>query len=169
MNNACPSCGAVYAVAAKDIGRKIKCKKCSTALRVDDTGLVVDAPTGSAPPVAVPAAPAPVAAAVVEDDYEDELDRPKKIKKPGRAYSGGGDFLAKIGGVPTILFSVGVFLVLWFSFMTPIGEAATARAEAGVDQVKLQRDAELKKLLPKGGLPEEARDGQRGRGQRQGE
>ena len=38
MNNACPSCGAVYAVTAKDIGRKIKCKKCSSALRVDDTG-----------------------------------------------------------------------------------------------------------------------------------
>jgi predicted Zn finger-like uncharacterized protein len=39
MNNSCPECGAVYAVAEKDIGRRIACKKCNTALEVTDNGL----------------------------------------------------------------------------------------------------------------------------------
>ncbi len=39
MNNACPGCGAVYAVAEKDIGRRIACKKCSASLVVDEEGL----------------------------------------------------------------------------------------------------------------------------------
>src|SRR5262245_45392852 len=126
MNNACPSCGAVYAVSAKDIGRKIKCKKCSTSLRVDDTGLVVDA-TSASPPPPPPAQPA-VAAAVVDDDYDDE-DRPKKIKKPApRSYDPNApSFLTKIGGIPTVIFCVGLFLVLWFTFQSgPIAEAAVA-------------------------------------------
>lgn len=150
MNNACPSCGAVYAVTPKDVGRKIKCKKCSTALRVDDTGLIVDAPTASAPP-APPAVPAaPVAAAVVEDDADDDFDRPKKIKKPGRAYSGGPGILTQIGGVPTVLFSVGLILVIWFTFMTPIGEASIVRSATTPLKLMNEQKAELKKLLPKG-------------------
>lgn len=42
MNGACPTCGAVYGVEPKDVGRQIRCKKCSTALKVDPTGLVPD-------------------------------------------------------------------------------------------------------------------------------
>jgi predicted Zn finger-like uncharacterized protein len=140
MNNACPNCGAVYAVTAKDIGRKIKCKKCSTALRVDDSGLVEDAP----PPPPSKASPA-LAAAVVDDDDEPVVT-PKSKKTRQYSREGGGDgFLKKIGGIPTILFSAGVFLVLWFTFMTPIGQAATKRAEAGLSQLQMDQQAEIKK------------------------
>jgi predicted Zn finger-like uncharacterized protein len=42
MNGACPTCGAVYGVEPKDVGRRIRCKKCETALKVEPTGLVAD-------------------------------------------------------------------------------------------------------------------------------
>jgi predicted Zn finger-like uncharacterized protein len=143
MNNACPTCGAVYAVSSKDIGRKLKCKKCSTALAVTDAGLVVDSPTGSAAPVA--ATPA------IADDFGTG-DEVVSKKKPGKKYGGpgAGDMLAAIGGIPTILFAFGTFLVIWFTFMTPIGVAAIDRAEAGLSKLRLEKSLELKKLLPKG-------------------
>jgi predicted Zn finger-like uncharacterized protein len=148
MNNACPTCGAVYAVTPKDIGRKLRCKKCSTALAVTDAGLVVDAPTGSAVAAAIPAA-------VVEDDFDTGGEvvgpRAKKAKGyRGPAGPGLGERLAKIGGVPTILFSVGTFLVIWFTFMTPIGQAAIERAQMAEAKLRLEMQAELEKLLPKG-------------------
>ena len=48
MNNNCPSCGALYNVASKDIGRRLKCKKCNSALTVTDAGLEMD--DGGPPP-----------------------------------------------------------------------------------------------------------------------
>jgi predicted Zn finger-like uncharacterized protein len=50
MNNACPECGAVYAVAEKDIGRRIACKKCSTTLVVTADGLQRESEAGAVPP-----------------------------------------------------------------------------------------------------------------------
>jgi predicted Zn finger-like uncharacterized protein len=144
MNNACPTCGAVYAVTAKDVGRKLKCKKCSTALVVTDAGLVVD---GSSVAPAIPA---------VVDDFDtggDEVvsTRGKKAKKfSGPKGPGLGERIAKIGGIPTILFGIGTFLVIWFTFMTPIGEASTLRAQMAEAKVRMEQQAELKKLLPKG-------------------
>jgi predicted Zn finger-like uncharacterized protein len=160
MNTACPSCGAVYAVTPKDVGRKIKCKKCSTALRVDDSGLVVDAPASSPPPPAT-------AAAVVVDEAEggDEVVVKKKGKKSAdrdrdRDYEGGGGggfgvFVQKIGGVPTILFGFGTFLVIFFTFMTPIGEAGAARAKVTGLRLKAEIESKVKKLLPKGKRPDQ--------------
>jgi predicted Zn finger-like uncharacterized protein len=142
MNNACPSCGAVYAVAAKDIGRKIKCKKCGSALIVSDAGLVVDAPTASAPP---PAAAVAVVAEV-EDDFDsgdDDVITSKKGKKAKKTGGGGGPnfgaMLAKLGGIPTILFTIGVFLVIWFAFMPKIGEAAILRADGYKQKLEMEK------------------------------
>ena len=42
MNSACPQCGVVYSVTPKDVGRRIACKRCRTALIVEETGLRVD-------------------------------------------------------------------------------------------------------------------------------
>jgi predicted Zn finger-like uncharacterized protein len=142
MNNACPNCGAVYAVTAKDIGRKIKCKKCSTALRVEDSGLVEDAPAAPPPP---PSKASPALAAAVVDD---EADEPVVSTKRGRTkqYSGGGgdNFVKKIGGIPTILFSVGLFLVLWFTFQSgPIAEAAIYRAKASPAKLQMEMGSEI--------------------------
>lgn len=144
MNNACPKCGAIYEVTTKDIGKKLKCKKCRNALAVTDAGLVVE---GSAVAPAIPAT-------AVADDFDtgDEVVSTKTKKGPRAKYSGPGmgEMLAKVGGIPTILFGFGTFLVLWFTFMDPISQAAIARANVAEEKVRLEQAAELKKLLPKG-------------------
>ena len=153
MNNACPSCGAVYAVTAKDIGRKLKCKKCSSALIVDESGLVFDAP--AAPPASRPA----VAVAEVEDDFDNDDDeivtrKGKKAKRgAGSSREGGpglGALLAKIGGIPTILFSIGIFLVIWFTFMSKIADAHAKRDGARTMKLDAEAEAKAKDKLPKG-------------------
>jgi len=145
MNSTCPTCGAVYAVTPKDVGRKLKCKKCRTALAVTDAGLVVDPPSASAPAV--------VATPVDDFDTGGEV-LGTRGKKPRRASGppgpGVGEVIARIGGIPTILFSLGTFLVIWFTFMDPIGEAAITRASMSERKVRLEQQIELKKLLPKG-------------------
>jgi hypothetical protein len=57
--------------------------------------------------------------------------------------------LAAIGGIPTVLFALGVFFVIVFTFMTPIGEAATRRAQARVDLLKWEQDLEIRRLKDK--------------------
>jgi predicted Zn finger-like uncharacterized protein len=149
VNNTCPSCGAVYNVAAKDVGRKIKCKKCSTPLVVSDAGLVVDAP---------PAAAMVVPAAVVDDFSmdDDAVVKPNrgKLGKSARNYGGGGP-LDGIGGVPTILFGLGTFLVIFFTFMPIIGAAAVDRAAINVEKLTNERDQKIKNLVPKGKRPQD--------------
>ncbi len=142
MNNTCPSCGALYNVASKDIGRKIKCKKCSTSLAVTEAGLVVDSPSASAP----------VPAAVMEDDDAGEPVVKKKKGKYERAPGTGIDVLALI---PTLIFGFGVFLVVVFSSLPRIGEAGTDRADAYVDKLIIERDAKIEATVPKGKKYEE--------------
>jgi predicted Zn finger-like uncharacterized protein len=137
MNSACPTCGAVYAVTPKDVGRKLRCKKCKTALAVTDAGLVVDTPSASAPAV--------VATPVDDFDTGGEVvaTRGKKARRPS--------------GPP----GLGTFLVIWFTFMEPIGQAANRRAEAGIEKLKLERDQKIKKLLPKGKKQDELNEDER--------
>ncbi len=156
MNNSCPSCGAVYNVAAKDIGRKIKCKKCSSALIVTDRGLEEDdgRPPAADPRSAPAPAPAPAPArGAADDDYEDE-DRPVVRKKKEPRVSGPGinplAALNAIGGISTILFAFGAFLVIVYLFMPLISVASESRAEGGVDQLNQEMKVEARKKLPKG-------------------
>jgi predicted Zn finger-like uncharacterized protein len=152
MNNACPNCGAVYAVTARDIGRKLKCKKCSSALIVTDAGLVLDGPVAAAPQSTA----RPVAMDIDDEDAgEGEevviVSKGKKGKsRQGRGGSGLGELLAKVGGISTMLFAFGVFLVIWFTFMPKIGEAAALRAEALTQKLDAEAEAKAKDKLPKG-------------------
>jgi predicted Zn finger-like uncharacterized protein len=137
MNNACPTCGAVYAVATKDIGRKIKCKKCNTALMVDDTGLVLDVPVAA------------VAGRENADDLgtDDATIAKRKSKKyadrpPGPGF---GEILAKLGGAPTILFGLGLFFTLYFFFQASLSQGSLQRAAGGVEGVKLEQEQKLRK------------------------
>ena len=77
MNNSCPSCGAIYNVAQKDIGRRLKCKKCGSSLMVTEAGLEMDG--GGAVPAAVGA----------DDDMYEEEAVPRSKKK--RSSGGGAD------------------------------------------------------------------------------
>jgi predicted Zn finger-like uncharacterized protein len=162
MNNNCPSCEALYNVAEKDIGRKIKCKKCGAALKVTEDGLVPDGGTGAAPTVSDPK---PAAAQTGDaDDEFDEDDEPVSKKKKNKDKDRGRDkdrgergpgfnptaALNAIGGIPTLLFGTGVFFVIFFTFMEEIGKAAILRAEAGIAKVMAEQNAKLRDLLPKG-------------------
>jgi hypothetical protein len=60
--------------------------------------------------------------------------------------------LATIGGIPTILFVLGVVLVIWFSYMVPIGEASASRAQARVKLLQLEQKLEIQRLKSKEGL-----------------
>jgi len=134
VNNTClnATCGAVYNVAAKDIGRRIRCKKCLKDLIVTENGLEYDLPSA--------AAPAPQR--VVEADLDEEEVRPRRRRERDRQPAGPGfnalEAFAKIGGIPTVLFAFGAFLVIVFLFMPIIGTAAVERAQGASERVDLQ-------------------------------
>jgi predicted Zn finger-like uncharacterized protein len=115
MNNACPECGAVYAVASKDVGRRIACKKCRTLLVVTERGLERDEPLTAEPA---------------------EEDEPASSTEPERettSYSSG--FFARLrnlADVPTYLLGVGTFLSILFLFLPLLDQAKVARREAEV-------------------------------------
>lgn len=151
MNNTCPSCGAIYNVASKDVGRRIRCKKCSTALMVTDAGLEVEGAGGAAPAPAARPQSAPV-----EDDFDDEEEvSPRRSGRNARKPAKGGgidvmQIFKDFGGVPTLLFGFGAFLVIVFLFMPIIGVAGTERAAAGKEKLEQERDTKIKRLVPKG-------------------
>ena len=152
MNNTCPTCGAVYNVTSKDIGRRIRCKKCQTGLTVTDTGLVLDDPSGAAAPV--PAArPAPVAPV---GDFDDVDDRPRR--KPAARGGMSLDMMKTFkdfGGVPSLLFGFGAFLVIVFLFQPIIGNAAVSRAEGTRERMDLEWAGQLRKLQKDKKTPED--------------
>lgn len=132
MNNTCPNCGAVYNVAAKDVGRKIRCKKCGTPLVVAEEGLVSDEPEVAA----APRRPAPV-------DDDDVEETPPRRSARGKRLSGLGslDFMQvfkDFGGAATVLFGFGAFLVIVFLFQPIIGAAAVQRAQGSVERIDLE-------------------------------
>jgi DNA-directed RNA polymerase subunit M/transcription elongation factor TFIIS len=141
MNNACPECGAIYAVAEKDIGRRIACKKCNAALIVTEKGLEHDGPD---------AAPSKREDASERDRGRDRDDggrrrrgrnddmdeRPRKQRGPGV-----GEMLNKFKGmldVATWLYAIGLFLTI-YSFFTPQLDTANVASRMG-DQVNAAID-----------------------------
>lgn len=153
VNNNCPGCGAIYNVAAKDIGRKLKCKKCSMALEVTEAGLEEDRGGASKP-----APPVPAAVVADEDDNEPVV---KKGKASKFARTPGVNPLDAVGGVPTVLFAFGVFLVIVFTSLPIIGQAGTDRAAAYVERLALEREQKLEALKPKGKKETEWTEGER--------
>jgi predicted Zn finger-like uncharacterized protein len=155
MNNACPSCGAVYAVTAKDIGRKLKCKKCQSALIVADSGLEIDGPGG--PPPSLPAHEESFASAVADDGEGDDSEevvtkkskKGKKDKPPRQPTdykalaAQATAFSSKFGGISTLLFGFGVFLVIWFVFQSKIGEASAMSDAMYVHKLELEKKSRI--------------------------
>ena len=137
-------------MAAKDIGRKLKCKKCSTALTVTEAGLEVDGGTGSK------TSPVP---AMIDDDEGDDAPL---VKKKGKYERGlGGNPLAAVGGIPTVLFGFGVFLVVVFTSLPIIGIAGTDRATAYADKLSNEMKVKQDALTPKNKKPADITDAER--------
>lgn len=153
MNNLCPACQALYNVAAKDVGRRIKCKKCGAALAVTDAGLVID---DGPPPSRERKRDDSAASAPSDNPFAEVGDEPRP---PGRSRDRGRsprpadapavDLLGifrSLGGVPTVLFAFGAFLVIVFLFQPLIGVAAVQRAEGAVERLDLDWKAKERKM-----------------------
>ena len=147
MNNTCPTCGAVYNVTSKDVGRRIRCKKCQTGLTVTSTGLELDEPTAPLPSRSAPA-PAPVE---LDDDAD---DRPRRRPARGPSFDATKVF-KDFGGVPSLLFGFGAFLVIVFLFQPIIGLAAVSRAEGTRERLDLEWAGQLRKLQKDKKTPED--------------
>lgn len=155
MNNTCPSCGAIYNVATKDIGRRIRCKKCATGLVVTDAGLEIDDANVAPVPTRAPAPPPPSQF----QDLDDE-PAPRRAGRGRPARAGGLPFdplqlFKDFGGVPTLLFGFGAFLVIVFLFMPIIGGAAVSRAEGARERLDLEWSIQLRKLQKDKKSPED--------------
>ncbi|HXD88918.1 MAG TPA: hypothetical protein VN641_20680 [Urbifossiella sp.] len=145
MNNMCPTCGAIYNVAAKDVGRRIKCKKCEAALIVGPNGLEPD--DGA---TVLPSRNPPQTATIPEDDFDMEPPRKRRDRdrdRRPRSSLNPAEVLARIGGVSTLIFGFGAFLVIVFLFLPIIGNAAVERVSAAKEKVEQERDAKIKALL----------------------
>lgn len=143
MNNVCPSCGALYNVARKDIGRKISCKKCGAALVVTEAGLEVE------PPAAASRA-APVINGIDDaPDAEEEVVSPRRGRGSRRGAGLNIDpiqIFKDFGGVATLLFGFGAFLVIVFLFLPMIGSAAVQRAQGAVERMELEWKGKERKM-----------------------
>jgi DNA-directed RNA polymerase subunit M/transcription elongation factor TFIIS len=149
VNNECPACGAIYNVASKDIGRRLKCKKCNAALTVTDRGLEEDKGTGPAPPVE--SNPDRDRDRDDHDDSADDEEPVKKKKKRRDDYDRGPRInpLELVGGIPTIIFAAGVFLVIVFTAFPIIGQAGSARANAYTQKLQNEQKQEILDLKPR--------------------
>lgn len=164
MNNLCPTCGALYNVRPKDAGRRVRCKKCGSALSVTDAGLVLDGPAeapGASAPADNPFADVGAAPPRRSRDRHRDRDRPgdkgrpEDEDRPRRGARPGGGLLAgfdpvrtfkDVGGFPTALFAAGAFLVIVFLFQPLIGLAKVAGRQADVEAAALDHKARLKRL-----------------------
>jgi len=153
MNNTCPSCGVAYAISPNDVGRKVRCKRCGVTLLITPEGLTLEgaAAATAAPPTSGPVPSVPVPAVSGPDEGYVEVPMPPMAKAFSPRPAPSSFSLATIGGIPTILFVLGVVLVIWFSYMVPIGEASASRAQARVKLLQLEQKLEIERLKSKEG------------------
>ncbi|MDY3560374.1 hypothetical protein R5W23_001608 [Gemmata sp. JC673] len=130
MNNTCPSCGVLYNVADKDIGRRLKCKKCGTRLTVTEAGLTID----DSPPRDTDPSGADL------DDAPAARRRKPPVLDPLA-------LLAAVGGVPGVLFGAGIIVVLFFTSLRLLSVPSDERAAEYTKKVALAEQIELRELL----------------------
>lgn len=174
MRNACPTCQTVYAVTPTDVGRRIVCTRCNATLVIDEDGFrLLDGTDKGKPVTGSKAAPPPPErkkttdgkkAKPDEKDDEDTVDADdmrKSRRKPrrdeddeeeneGKKTPDPADLFRKYVDVPTVVFAVGVVVVLWFLFMPIIGSAKLRWYTARIEDEQLAHDTELKRLKEKG-------------------
>ncbi len=134
MNNSCPSCGVVYSVALKDIGRRISCKKCFAALEVTPNGLELDPSEAEDNPD------------VMRESHNSNDDTIQTTKPPIFATSDGQMEMPKnllqrftaIADIPTYLFGAGCFFFLVFMFFPVIDQSEIARRKAKIQLGELR-------------------------------
>jgi hypothetical protein len=118
LNNACPSCAAVYSVQPQHIGRRIPCKKCGAALIVTVEGLGLDTE---------PAAGGPEPTALSSSPELEDFSLRRVAKRPSQTSAGLGGFLSWLrdgtSGVDLPLWTFGVGLsVVLVTFIVPLAD-----------------------------------------------
>lgn len=155
MRNDCPNCSTVYAVTPQDVGKRIICKQCQTALVIAEDGFRIDLSV----PAAVPPKSKP---ATVENEGDDTDAEPNLSKKEkGKADKSKNAeierakaFYQKYVDLPTILFGIGAFFVLTFLFMPMVGKAKLDRRQGLLAEEKHDLDREIRVLREKPGNDE---------------
>jgi hypothetical protein len=171
MRNACPTCQTVYAVTPADVGRRITCTRCNANLLIDEDGFRLAEGSGgskSVPPPPPRSDQEPAErkrssrrARLGDDEPKKEpaKDEPKPRRRardedddddPPKATVNAGELFQKYVDVPTVVFAVGVVVVLWFLFMPIINAAGTRWYTARVEDEQLAHDEEMKRLKEKG-------------------
>ncbi|MBX9580329.1 MAG: zinc-ribbon domain-containing protein [Gemmataceae bacterium] len=142
MNNLCPSCQALYNVRPKDVGRRVTCKKCRAALVVTDAGLTLDGPAAPAD------RPEDAFAGVGGPPRRRGRDRERSPRAAAGPLAGVDwrQTFRDLGGVPTLLFASGAFLVIVFLFQPLIGVAAVDRARGAAERLDLDWKVKERKL-----------------------
>ncbi len=156
VNNACPECGAIYAVVEKDIGRRIACKRCATPLVVGEEGLKREDVDGTKVKAAEEE-PSP-RSRERDDDRERKRDRDDDDRERGRSRGRGrdddddrpargkarsgpkfGELFAKLkgmGDLPTWLYGIGLFFVVYSFFSPRIDEAKVSARQGNLEELK---------------------------------
>lgn len=151
MNDTCPECGALYNVSSRDIGRKLRCKKCSSSLTVTEAGLVIDDGKADADGAARPA----------PDESAEPTPKKRREKEAREPRAPRPNPLLMIGGVPTLLFGLGVFFVIVFTAFPIIGRAGTDRAAAYAERLQNDQEQEILALVPKDKKPADFSDAEK--------
>jgi predicted Zn finger-like uncharacterized protein len=127
MNNTCPECGTVYAVAPKDVGRRIACTKCGAVLAIGEGGF----------------------------EKEKEADTSTVVERPlPRKPRFTPEFRERLRAMldwPTAVFGLGAFLVLSMMFMPLVGKAKVERRTGLLQEEQFDHEAEIRKLREKPG------------------
>jgi hypothetical protein len=169
MNNACPGCGAVYAVAEKDVGRRIACKKCSAALIVAEDGLRYDEEAAASPPPRREEPPERDRDRGRDRDADDrgrddddragrkrrdrdkererdreETDEEREARRARRAAAAADvmNKLKSIGDVPTWLYAIGLLITIYSFFAPQIDRAKIAGRQGDIQMAKAEDDAD---------------------------
>ena len=175
MRNACPTCQTVYAVTPADVGRKIVCTRCASALVIDADGFRLQDATDKSKPAKTaekkkPADPPKKGKSLADDTAhgppaegdgtaDSETVAPVRPHRRDRDDDEGDDdtpppvrmgLLRKSVDLPTGVFAVGVVLVLWFLFMPLVGSAKQKWYAARIEDEQLAHDTEVKRLKEKG-------------------
>ena len=149
MNNTCPECGAVYNVSVKDIGRRVACRKCKSALVIDESGLRLD---GQSDAALTHYSPPLNGGTAVPSTARDEVALPA-----ANATERLRSRLGVIRDWPAVLLAAGLFLVTAFHFFPRIDESLVASRKAEVLTGAMEDAADDRDTTAKnGGKPTDA-------------
>ncbi len=153
MRNDCPACHTVYAVTPQDIGKRILCRPCGTALVIADDGFRLDlsAPVASKAKANRSDGPQDSDNAPRKPTAEGESTASEPSKPAGQKWEKAQDLYARYVDLPTILFGVGAFFILTFLFLPMIGRAKQERRIGALAEEKLDMDLEIRRLREKSG------------------